>query len=186
MKDNLTDIICILDRSGSMGSIRSDAIGGFNTFLADRSDSPAKPFTSFCSTMSICSCTTATPIAQAKPLDNRTYQPQGTTALLDAVGRTIDDVGKRLHNTPEEERPSKVIVPSSPTAWRTPARTTSQQPASPGPIKHQQEKYSWEFIFLANQDAIAPPPPPPSAREISICGQGRHRVHVDAGRRVQR
>ncbi len=114
--------------------------------------------------MSICSCTTIRP-SPKRPLDNHTYQPQGTTALLDAVGRTIDDVGKRLHNTPGEERPSKVIVAILTDGLENASKDYSRGRVSEM-IKHQQEKYSWEFIFLAaNQDAIA------SAREISIAAK---------------
>lgn len=166
MKDNLTDIICILDRSGSMGSIRSDAIGGFNTFLADQKRQPGEAvFTLVLFNHEYLLVHDHTPIAQAAPLDNHTYQPQGTTALLDAVGRTIDDVGKRLHNTPEEERPSKVIVAILTDGLENASKDYSRGRVSEM-IKHQQEKYSWEFIFLAaNQDAIA------SAREISIAAK---------------
>ena len=166
MKDNLSDIICILDRSGSMESIRSDAIGGFNTFLADQKQQPGEAyFTLVLFNHDYLLVHDHVPIAQAKPLDGRTYQPQGTTALLDAVGRTIDDVGNRLSGTPEPERPSKVIVAILTDGLENASKDYSRDRVAQM-IKHQQEKYSWEFIFLAaNQDAIA------TAREISIAAK---------------
>ena len=161
MKDNLSDIICILDRSGSMESVRSDAIGGFNSFLADQKQQPGQAHF----TLVLFNHEYFLVHDHAQPLDEHTYQPQGTTALLDAVGRTIDDVGNRLHNTPEAERPSKVIVAILTDGLENASKDYSRNRIAEM-IKHQQEKYSWEFIFLAaNQDAIA------TASEISIAAK---------------
>jgi hypothetical protein len=94
-------------------------------------------------------------ICAVPPLDSNTYVPRGMTALLDAVGRTIDDVGARLAATPEAERPAKVIVAILTDGQENASRDYTFAKVS-AMIKHQQEKYSWEFLFLAaNQDAIA-------------------------------
>ena len=101
-------------------------------------------------------------IQSVKPLDNSTYVPRGTTALLDAIGRTVDDIGKRLSSTPESERPGKVIVAILTDGLEN-ASTDYGYDQIAEIIRHQQQKYSWEFIFLAaNQDAIA------SAGKLSI------------------
>ena len=91
-----------------------------------------------------------------------TYVPAGMTALLDAVGRTIDAVGQRLSDTPEAERPGKVIVAILTDGLENASKDYSRGKVSEM-IQHQRDVYKWEFIFLAaNQDAIA------SARSISI------------------
>ena len=166
MNDNLSEIICIVDRSGSMDAIRSDAIGGFNTFLSDQQKEPGE------ATLSLVLFNHKyklvydnIDIAQASPLTEKTYQPQGMTALLDAVGRTIDGVGKRLSKTPETERPGKVIVAILTDGLENASSDYSRDKIAKM-IQHQQDVYSWDFIFLAaNQDAIA------TARTMSIDAQ---------------
>jgi hypothetical protein len=111
MKEGLSEIVCIIDRSGSMGSIRDDAIGGFNTFLAEQKKLPGE------ATLTYIQFDTEyevvhenAPLNDVPPIDETVYVPRGSTALLDAVGRTIDATGKRLANMPEEHRPETVIV----------------------------------------------------------------------------
>lgn len=155
-KQNYTEIVCIIDRSGSMESIKTDAIGGFNTFLESQKKLPGRAFLS----LVLFDHEYIMPIQNAdlrlvKPLTEKTFVPRGTTALLDAVGRTINDVGSRLANMPEKERPEKVII-----CILTDGYENASHEFSRGQIKkmieHQQNKYQWEFIFLAaNQDAFA-------------------------------
>nr|MBA3652147.1 VWA domain-containing protein [Chthoniobacterales bacterium] len=97
----------------------------------------------------------ALPVAEVVPLDNETYVPRGSTALLDAIGRTIDEMGVRLAALPEADRPAQVIV-----AILTDGAENSSQNYTwhqlAGVIRRQTEKYRWTFLFLgANQDAIA-------------------------------
>lgn len=151
-----SEIICIIDRSGSMASIASDAIGGFNTFLEDQKKvkgDTTLTFVQFDTQYEIVH--ENTPLNDVPILDNSTFQPKGATALLDAVGKTIDNTGKRLSNTPEGNRPDKIIV-----AILTDGEENSSKQYNLSKIKemiqHQKEKYQWEFIFLgANQDAFA-------------------------------
>ncbi len=89
------------------------------------------------------------------PLDSETYVPRGSTALLDAIGRTIDELGKRLSETPEPMRPAKVLVAIMTDGLENASAHYSWRDIS-NRIKHQTEAYNWEFLFLgANQDAIA-------------------------------
>ena len=155
-KKEFTEVVCIIDRSGSMAAIVSDAIGGFNTFLAEQQKLPGD------ATLTYVQFDTEyevvhenTPIQDVQPIDFTTYQPRGMTALLDAVGKTIDSVGKRLSNMPDEAKPSKVVF-----AILTDGEENSSRGYSLGKVKemitHQKDKYQWEFIFLAaNQDAFA-------------------------------
>ena len=149
-------IVFIIDRSGSMGGLESDVIGGFNSFIEEQKKIKGeadvslvlfdheytKPFTNV-------------DIQHTKLLNEDTYIPRGTTALLDAVGRTITDVGKELREMRELDRPEKVIV-----CIITDGHENSSSDYSRSQIKemveHQQNKYSWEFIFFgANMDAFA-------------------------------
>ena len=163
MKEGLTEIISLVDRSGSMQSILDDAIGGFNTFLAAQQRQPGEAKLSlilFDHEYQIVH--QAVDIQQVKPLDRETYVPRGMTALLDAVGKTIDVVGERLAAMPENERPSQVII-----SILTDGHENASQDYSKGKvaemIKHQTEMYNWAFEFqAANMDAFA------AAKELSI------------------
>ena len=156
MRADLTEIAFVLDRSGSMNPIAADAIGGFNAFLADQQALPGEArLTLVLFDHEYLVPYSHAPIKTVGPLDAKTYVPRGMTALLDAVGRTIDDIGARLAAMPEAERPAKVIVAILTDGQENASRDYTFAKVS-GMIKHQQEKYSWEFIFLAaNQDAIA-------------------------------
>ena len=156
MNSNLTEIVCIVDRSGSMSSVREDAVAGFNSFLGDQKKQPGDAnITLVLFNDGYEVVHDGRPIAGVDPLNDQTYVPDGCTALLDAVGRSIDDVGKRLAATPEDERPGKVIVAILTDGLEN-ASTDYTRERVFEMISHQHETYSWEFIFLAaNQDAIA-------------------------------
>ena len=163
MKEGLTEIISLVDRSGSMQSILDDAIGGFNTFLRSQQDQPGEAKLSlilFDHEYQIVH--QAVDIQQVEPLNQDTYVPRGSTALLDAVGKTIDAVGERLAATPESEKPSQVIVSILTDGYENASQTYSK-PKVAEMIKHQTEKYNWAFEFqAANMDAFA------AAKELSI------------------
>lgn len=156
MKPNLAEIVCIVDRSGSMNAIREDAIGGFNSFLDEQKEQPGEArLTLVLFNHDYELVHEARDIQDVKHLDKDTYVPQGTTALLDAMGRTIDDVGNRLAETPEGERPSAVIV-SILTDGLENASSDYTRARVRQMVEHQQEKYSWQFVYLgANVDAFA-------------------------------
>lgn len=156
MKNNYSEIAFVLDRSGSMGSCRKAAIEGFNRFLAEQQkvEGLAK-LTLVLFDDEYLLAANALPVAEVLPLDEKTFVPRGMTALLDAIGRTVDDLGVRLAALPEADRPGEVIVAiltdgaensSRKYTWHDIARV----------IKQQTEQYRWTFLFLgANQDAIA-------------------------------
>ena len=155
MKDNLTELVFILDRSGSMCGISDDAIGGFNAFLASQKKIPGEAKLSLVLfDHEYQMVYNGRDIQDVEPLDDKTYVPRGTTALLDALGRTIDDIGRRLSETPEEERPSKVLVAILTDGLEN-ASYRFERAKINSMIIHQTDKYSWQFLFLAaNQDAI--------------------------------
>jgi len=111
MKQDSTFMAIVLDRSGSMSSVRDDAIGGFKTFLAEHQKLPGEALLTLVQFNDGYEVVhDGVLVAVVPPLTPETYVPGGNTALLDAMGRTIDSVGAKLQSMPEGERPGKVIV----------------------------------------------------------------------------
>jgi uncharacterized protein YegL len=153
MKTNLTEIIFLLDRSGSMAGLEKDTIGGFNSFIERQSNLEGDTVVTtvlFDDKYEIVSEGIPAELAR---LTNANYFVRGSTALLDAIGKTIVDVGFRLAKTKEDERPSNVIFVITTDGMENASREFSYKKIKEL-IKHQQERYNWEFIFLgANIDA---------------------------------
>ena len=154
MKKDLCELVVIVDESGSMGSQTNDVIGGFNQFLETHKGMPGTAkltLVKFNTGYSIIH--NGVDIKDVAPFNNQTYYPGGGTALLDAVGRAVDEVGKRLNSTPESKKPGKVIVVIMTDGEENSSHeyTTDQIKAK---IKEQQEKWNWEFTFIgADVDA---------------------------------
>jgi hypothetical protein len=150
-----TEIACILDRSGSMASIAPDAIGGFNTFLASQKAEPGDTrFTLILFDNEYLPVHRSARVANVAPLNATTFVPRGSTALLDAIGRTLDDLAALVGALPAALRPDKVIV-----AILTDGEENSSvhftRPQIHRKITHFRELLGWEFVFLAaNQDAF--------------------------------
>lgn len=156
MNPQLTEIAFILDRSGSMSSVREQAIAGFNHFLADQQKETGQArLTLVLFDDEYLVPVEAVALADMRPLDATTYVPRNTTALLDAIGLTIDHLGRRLAATPEAERPGQVVVAILTDGLENASTRYAWQDIA-ARIQHQREKYNWRFLFLgANQDAIA-------------------------------
>jgi Mg-chelatase subunit ChlD len=150
-----TDIAFILDRSGSMQSMAEEAIGGFNAFLKEQQkEAGGARLSLILFDHEYTPIVENSPIDQVEPIDEKTYEPRGMTALLDAMGRTIDDLGEQLAAMPEEERPGTVIVVTLTDGLENASKDYTREKVAER-IKHQEEKYSWEFIFLgAHMDSI--------------------------------
>ena len=111
MNKQLIEIAFVLDRSGSMGSVARSAVDGFNDFLREQQSAPGQArFTLVLFDDEYLVPADAVPIDEVVPLNAGTYVPRGSTALLDAIGRTVDSLGRRLAATPAANRPGKVIV----------------------------------------------------------------------------
>jgi uncharacterized protein YegL len=156
MNQELTEIAFILDRSGSMSSHLNAAIDGFNGFLRGQKDTPGQARFSLIlfddQYDTVCS---SIPVAEVTELDKETFVPRGSTALLDAIGRTIDELGTRLAGLAESERPGQVIVAILTDGEENSSETFALADIS-SRIAHQRDVYQWQFFFLgADQDAIA-------------------------------
>ena len=167
MNKDLTEIAYILDRSGSMSDMVEPAIAGFNRFLREQQEAPGEArLTLVLFDDEYLAPHRSTPIHEVPPLDTETYVPRSMTALLDAIGRTIVELGKRLRqpadsngpparHSPEGDGGGQVIVAIFTDGLENASTDFDLQKIS-SMIKHQQENYKWTFLFLgANQDAIA-------------------------------
>jgi len=156
MKENTVEIVAILDRSGSMSVGVEDVIGGFNIFVAEQKKVPGEAF------MTLVQFDNEykedyihLPLEQVPDLDSTTYVPRGSTALLDAIGRTFNAVGARLARLPEEERPEKVIVLIFTDGGENASREFRRHKVVEM-IDLQRKKYSWEILFFgAGPEAFA-------------------------------
>ena len=175
MNQALTEIAFVLDRSGSMSSVAESAVTGFNEFLRDQQAAPGEArFTLALFDDEYLLPVNALPVGQVPLLNAATYVPRGSTALLDAIGRTVDDLGARLAATPEAERPGKVIVAILTDGYENASQRCTIRDVS-ARIRHQRDHYNWQFLFLgANQDAIA------TAAQMSIGAHDAATFQADA------
>jgi len=156
MNTELTEIAYILDRSGSMSPLQEAAITSFNTFLKEQQEAPGEvTFSLVLFDDEYLLHADRAPINEVRPLDAQTYTPRACTALLDAIGRTVDNIGQKLAETPESQRPGKVIIAIYTDGYENASTDYTVQQISKM-IRKQTDTYNWEFLFLAaNEDAIA-------------------------------
>lgn len=147
MKKNLTELVFILDRSGSMTDLVADTIGGYDSMIEKYKSELEEAYVT---TVLFDDCYQVLH-DHVKLQDVGSirlhYYVRGCTALYDAVGKTINSVGERLFNTPEEERPEKVIFVIVTDGYENASKEFSKTKVREM-IEHQQSKYSWAFMFL--------------------------------------
>lgn len=155
MKQDTVEAILVIDRSGSMQSIKKGTIDGINEFLESmRTNGLITKITLVQFDDKYDVLVNGTDASMVQNLTEQTFIPRGMTALHDAIGKTINTVGERLRNTPESERPSKVMFAIF-TDGQENASNEFNGDAIKKMITHQQDKYSWNFVFVgANQDSI--------------------------------
>jgi uncharacterized protein YegL len=153
MNTNITEIIFLLDRSGSMEGLESDTIGGFNAFIKKQTQLDGATLVTAVQFDDQYEVIWNGIDAKNVNLTDKEYYVRGSTALLDAVGKAILDVGHRLSNSNEDQKPGKVIFVITTDGMENASREFTYEKVNEL-IKHQQEKYNWEFIFMgANIDA---------------------------------
>lgn len=146
-----TEIIFLLDRSGSMGGLETDTIGGFNGFVKKQSEMGYTKITTILFDDRYEVLHDGVNAADVV-LTPEEYYTRGSTALLDAIGKTINDVSARLEKLPESEQPKQVIFVITTDGYENSSREFTYVKIGEM-IKLQQEKYNWEFIFMgANID----------------------------------
>ncbi|KQL33484.1 hypothetical protein AN960_20605 [Bacillus sp. FJAT-25509] len=152
MNSNKTEIIFLIDRSGSMAGLESDTIGGFNSFIKKQSSFDGETNVTTVLFDDQYEVLWSGINAHEVKLTEKEYFVRGSTALLDAVGKTILNVGNRLSLCSERERPGKVIFVITTDGLEN-ASVEFTYSKVKQLIHHQQQKYNWEFIFMgANID----------------------------------
>ncbi len=151
-RSNLTHLYVLLDRSGSMQSIKADIVGGFDAFVAEQRNASGE-----------CRMTLARfdneyelvfadrPITDVGPL---VLEPRGSTALLDSIGRLVVDAGARLAALPEDQRPGTVVVAVMTDGFENASREWTHA-AIKALVDQQSTAYGWQFLYMgADQDAV--------------------------------
>ncbi|MBR0403920.1 MAG: hypothetical protein IJI68_01780 [Eggerthellaceae bacterium] len=154
MKKDLTELVFIVDRSGSMGGLETDTIGGFNATLGKHRQAPGEAVVStvlFDNEMKVLH--DRIPIAEVKDMTDRDYQVRGCTALLDAVGEAIHHIGRVHGYLPDEYRPEHTIFVITTDGYEN-ASVKYDYRTIKAMIEQKKEE-GWEFLFLgANIDAV--------------------------------
>jgi hypothetical protein len=175
MKDNLTEIVFILDRSGSMGGLETDTIGGFNAMLERQKKAEGE---ALLSTLLFSNETEVlhdrADIRQVEPLSLQDYRVGGSTALLDAIGGAIRHIGNLHRETRPEECPAHTLFVITTDGQENASRRYGYAELK-RLIERQKERYGWEFLFLgANMDAVA------AASRFGIDADRAVRYHCDS------
>ena len=152
--DQLTELVFILDRSGSMEGLEKDTIGGFNSMIARQKQQPGRAVVS---TVLFDNNSTVihdrVPLNQVPPMTEKEYYTRGCTALLDAVGDAIRHIGNIHKYARREDVPERTMFVITTDGYEN-ASHHYDYPAVQKMIQRQKQRYGWEFLFLgANIDA---------------------------------
>ena len=156
MKKDLTELIFILDRSGSMGGLESDTIGGYNAMLKRQMEAEGSAYiTTVLFDDEYELLHDRINLKGVKPITEKEYFVRGTTALLDAVGKSIQKIVNVQRNTSDDEKAEKVLFVITTDGLENASREYSYNKVR-AMIEKQKSRYGWEFIFLgANIDAVS-------------------------------
>ena len=155
MKKDLTELVFILDMSGSMAHLTDDTVGGFNSVLKEHNDGKGEVLvTTYLFNNESKMIHDRLPIAEVPPMTCKDYSARGCTALLDALGQAIEHIVGIHRYARDEDIPEQTIFVITTDGMENASHKFSAEHIK-AKIKHEQEKYSWEFIFLAaNIDAV--------------------------------
>ena len=155
MKKNLTELVFILDKSGSMAGLEADTIGGFNAMIERQRQDQGEALVS---TVLFSNRSTVihdrVNLRKIEPLTERQYFVGGSTALIDAIGSAIHHIGNVHKYAREEDRPEHTIFVITTDGMENTSHAYSSDEVK-AMVQRQKEKYGWEFLFLgANIDAV--------------------------------
>ena len=175
MNNNLTELVFIMDRSGSMAGLESDTIGGFNAMVEKQKREAGD---AFLSTVLFSNASTVlydrVDIRKVEPMTERQYYVGGCTALLDAIGDAVHHIGNVHKYAREEDRPARTIFVITTDGMENASRRYTYDEVR-RMVERQRERYGWEFLFLgANMDAIS------AARRFGIREDRAVRYECDA------
>ena len=155
MKKNLTELVFILDRSGSMGGLEQDTIGGFNAMLTRQKEQEGEAnVTTILFDHEVQLLHDRFPLHAVAPLTEKDYYVRGCTALLDAIGYGVEKMVNIQRHLPEDERAEKVIFVITTDGLENASKRFSYEKIR-RMIEREKERYGWEFLFLgANMDAV--------------------------------
>lgn len=152
--NSITELVFILDRSGSMAGLTADTIGGFNAMLEKQQQTEGTVYVS--TVLFDHECTVLhdrVPLSSVRPMTTEDYQPRGSTALFDAIGDAIHHIGNIHKYARREDVPTKTMFVITTDGMENASRRYDRE-AIRARIERQQKKYGWEFLFLgANIDA---------------------------------
>ena len=155
MKKDLTELVFILDRSGSMAGLESDTIGGFNAMIAKQKNEPGEAFVStvlFDNYSEVIH--DRLKLTDVPALTDKEYQVRGCTALLDAIGGAIHHIANIHKYARPEDVPEHTLFVITTDGMENASRRYTYAKVKTM-VERQKEKYGWEFLFLgANIDAI--------------------------------
>ena len=156
MKKGLTELVMILDRSGSMGGLESDTIGGFNSMIEHQKKEEGEAFVSVVLFDGISEVLyDRADIHRIEPMTDKQYFVRGCTALLDALGGAIHHIATIHKYAREQARPGKTMFVIITDGYENSSRRYSVEEVR-SMIEKEQKEYGWEFLFLgANIDAVA-------------------------------
>lgn len=175
MKNNITELVFILDRSGSMAGLESDTIGGFNALIEKQKQQEGNCFVSTILFDHVSQVLhDRVNLSDVQPMTRKDYTVRGSTALLDAIGSAIRHIGNIHKYARKEDVPERTLFVITTDGMENASREFSSESVK-ALIRRQKEQYGWDFLFLgANIDAVA------TAAHFGIAADRAVDYHADA------
>lgn len=175
VKNNITELVFILDRSGSMAGLEGDTIGGFNAMVEKQKKQDGKCYvTTVLFDNALETLHDRVPLERMQPMTDRDYSVRGCTALLDAIGSTIRHIVNIHRYARSEDVPEHTVFVITTDGMENASHRFSSDEVK-RMIEHEKEKYGWEFLFLAaNIDAVE------TAKRFGIAEDRAVNYHADA------
>ena len=174
MKNNITELVFILDRSGSMAGLEADTIGGFNAMIEKQRKEEGECYVSTVLFDSLSEVLhDRVKLSDIKPMTDRDYTVRGCTALIDALGSAIHHIGNVHKYARPEDVPAHTMFVITTDGMENASHKYSSDSVK-RMIERQKERYGWEFLFIgANIDAVE------TAAQYGICEDRAVNYHAD-------